>query len=613
MKKKMLKNLTGLVLISGMIVLAACGTSSSTTSSSNSSSSSSITPTDSFTDLTKRDALGEYGMVTSASAYASKAGYDILKAGGNAFDAAVAVAYALNVTEPNASGVGGGGLFVGYDATKKEAVAYNYREFAPGGATPARYGVGDINLSTGAGSSGIPMFVDGTLTVLENHGTMTRQEVLAPAIKLARDGFLVPPTLAYVINDNFATLMKPEGKVDNLETYTDMGIPLEEGSLLVNKNLANTLSTISEKGKEGFYKGNLANAMVTAMNESAGPNSIVFTMADMNRAIGLTQKLEPQEGTYRDYDIISIPPGGGGIAVIEALNLVEAYSKAYGDIKNLQHNSSEYLHVVASALQLALNDRSKYLADPNFVEVPTYGITSKKYAEKRWKDNFDQSYGKTHIGFGDPWEFNEEPPVNQLELTPADESKSHSTTHISVVDKFGNIVSTTQTINSYFGCAVVPKGTGIHMNNELNSFSTSASSASVIAPYKIPLSSMSPTLFLKDGNPVLTLGSPGSQRIISAILQVSLNVLDFGFDIQTAIEKPRIFNGVGMDLEIEKAMPSASIQGLKDLGYKVQVKEGQTNGYDIYFGGVQGITFNNKTKIMHGGADRRRDGKALGY
>lgn len=560
-----------------------------------------------FLDLSVRDAIGEHGMVSSASAYASQVGYQILKDGGNAFDAAVAVAYALNVVEPNASGVGGGGFLVGYDAKTKQSVAYNYREFAPSGATVDRYKVGDINFGDGPGSVGVPMFVDGTLTVLENHGTKTRQEVLAPAIKLAKEGFKIAPTLASVISDNYSKLMRATGKADNLKVYTDGIAPLEEGDLLVNENLANTLQKIADDGKEGFYQGDIALAIVNAVNQAAN-GSTLLTMADFKRAIDLTQALDPLTGTYRDYDIVSMPPGGGGIAVIEILNLLEQY----GEINELSHNSSEYLHVMSAAQQLAYGDRRKYIADPNFVDIPTAGIINKEYAASRWT-NFDSSKGIHFSGaaeFGNPWLFNGD--VKQTKYTEGTETKSASTTSFSVVDAMGNIVAATHTINYFFGSGIVPAGTGIHLNNELSGFNTNPSSASVIEPYKIPLSSMAPTIVLKDGKPVLSVGSPGSMRIIAAIVQVIVNVLDFEMDIQTAIEKPRIYHYIGSDLELEGAIPSKVVDELRALGYTVSVN-GNPSGYDAYFGGVHAIHFNQRNNTIHGGADRRRDGKAIGW
>lgn len=559
-----------------------------------------------YLDLTVRDAIGEHGMVSSASAYASQVGYQILKDGGNAFDAAVAVAYALNVVEPNASGVGGGGFLVGYDAKTKQSVAYNYREFAPSGATVDRYKVGDIGFGDGPGSVGVPMFVDGTLTVLEKHGTKTREEVISPAIKLAREGFKIAPTLASVISDNYSKLMRTTGKEDNLKVYTDGISPLEEGDTLINENLANTLQKIVDEGKEGFYQGDIALAIVNGVNQAAGSN--LLTMADLKRAINLTQTLDPLTGTYRGYDIVSMPPCGGGIAVIEALNLLEQY----GEINKLTHNSSEYLHVMSAAQQLAFGDRRKFIADPNFVDIPTAGIINKEYAKSRWT-NFDPLKGIHFSGaaeFGDPWLYNGE--TKSTTYSEGTETKSASTTSFSVVDAMGNIVAATHTINYFFGSGIVPAGTGIHLNNELSGFNTNPSSASVIEPYKIPLSSMAPTIILKDGRPVLSVGSPGSMRIIAAIVQVIVNVLDFEMDIQTAIEKPRIYHYIGSDLELEGAISNKVIEELRSLGYTVSVN-GNPSGYDAYFGGVHAIHFNQKDNTIHGGADRRRDGKAIGW
>ncbi|MDD5293098.1 MAG: gamma-glutamyltransferase [Candidatus Izemoplasmatales bacterium] len=558
-----------------------------------------------YHDLSVRDAFGENGMVATASSYASKVGVDILKAGGNAFDAAVAIGFALNVTEPNASGVGGGGLLIGYQASSGDSFVYDYREFAPAAATRERYLQGDIQTGDGPGSFGIPMFVDGMLTVLEDYGTMSREEVIGPAIELARYGFEIPYTLADNIQSNFTKLMR--SRTEALKIYSSDGFSaIGEGEILINTDLANVLDLIVTNGREGFYTGDLALAIVSAVQNAGG----IVTMADMQRAIGLTEKMDPVSGTYKDYEIFSMMPPGSGISIVEYFNLLEQYNALHGDITQLEHNSAEYIHAIASMQQLMYGDRRKYTGDPAFVDVPLWGMISKDYAATRIV-HYDPLVGKTFTGaaeYGDPWPFDIAPASGESYIF-SEGSESGSTTHFTIMDSEGNIVSATHTINYFFGNGIIPPGTGIHLNNILSPFSTTLNSPACIAPYKQPLSSMAPTIVLKNGEPFMSIGSPGSLRIPAAIVQTMINVMDFGMDIQTAIEKPRVYHYAATNMEIEGAIGTAVINALRNLGYNPQTYYG-TN---LYFGGVHAIVLDPDTGIMHGGADRRRDGKALGY
>jgi len=574
-----------------------------------------VTTGENYYDLSVRDAKGFNGMVASASPDASIVGIDILKAGGNAFDAAVAIAFALNVTEPNASGVGGGGMMIGYSATTDESFVYDYREFAPAGATRELY-INNASLDTGdgPGSFGIPMFVDGMLTVLEDYGTMSRSDVIEPAVDLARNGFTVSPTLAYNISSQFSKLMR--SRTEALKVYSTDGLsPISEGETLINADLANVLDLIISNGREGFYTGDLALAIVQAVNAAAaniGISGGLITMQDMQRAIGLTEKMTPVIGTYNDYEIYSMMPPGSGISIVEIFNIIEQYNLEYGDISELEHNSAEYVHVIGSAMQLAYGDRRRYTGDPAFVDVPLIGLTSKAYAEERLTLNFDPLVGQTFSGYGagvgDPWPHNTTP--DPISTTPSEDgAESGSTTHFTVIDSDGNIVSATHTINYFFGNGIIPAGTGIHLNNILSPFSTTDGSIACIAPYKQPLSSMAPTIVLKDGEPFMAVGSPGSLRIPAAIIQVMLNVMEFDMDVQTAIEQPRVFHYAASNMEIEGAIGASVIADLIAMGYTPNVH----TGTDLYFGGVHSIVIDPDTGEMHGGADRRRDGKAIGY
>ncbi len=564
-------------------------------------------------DLTTRNATGEFGMVATASSYATDVGVAILEAGGNAFDAAVAVSFALNVVEPNASGIAGGGFMVAYNSQTNEKLSYNYREFAPEMSDRTLYTAagGKLEFGDGAGSFGIPMFVDGLLTILDEQGTMSLQEVMQPAIDLAEYGFPITASLAKAISDNFPKIMRPTAINEALDIYTDGLSPLKEGDILINKNLAKVLRKIAKEGKEGFYKGDVARAIINSV--SAGGS--VATMDDLENAIGRTkgfQAQEPVTGTYKEFEFISMaPPSSGGATIIEFFNMLEHYEKSLvGGVKSLGHNTAEYIHLIGSITQLATGDRRKYIGDPNFVDVPVKGLTNKTYAALR-VSNFNPEVGQTFpssLHYGNPWDYENENMsymFNDFEETP----QSASTTHFSIVDKDGNIVSATHTINYFFGNGYMPDGTGIHLNNIMSPFSANVSSVNLIEPFKVPLSNMSPLIVLKDGMPYMSIGSPGSMRIISAIVQTVINIIEFDMDIQSAIESPRVHHYVGADMEIEGAIGQDVIDGLKDLGYNPTVYR----NINLYFGGVQGVLIDLENNILYGGADPRRDGKANGY
>ncbi|HHU24336.1 MAG: gamma-glutamyltransferase [Bacilli bacterium] len=567
-----------------------------------------------FTDLSVRDVISSNGVVSAASPYAAKAGLDVLKAGGNAFDAAVAVSFALGVVEPNASGIGGGGILVAYEAKTGQFISYNFREFVPSAGEASAFPNRDADVDDGIKASGVPTQVTGLLRVLENHGNLTRQTVMAPAIKYAKEGFPVTPELANAISENFNKVMRSKEETKNV--FADMGItPLQEGDLLVQENYSKALELIAQQGAPAFYTGEIADAIVALQEEKGG----LITHNDLLYAMNNYPIIEtPIQGNYRGYDIATVTsPSSGGMILLEALNMLEVY----GEISGMERNSAELLHVLAVAQQLAYGDKRKYIADTKFIDVPIAGIISKQYAAERWeKFNPSKAYLGRNQGendYGNPWPYNTTPKTVNFE--PVDYDEHYSTTTFSVVDKEGNIVSVTQTINYFFGNGLVVPGFGFFMNNQLSGFSFSSSSASYIEPLKQPVSHIMPTIVMKDGNPYATLGSPGSMRIPAAVLQVLINMIDFGMNIQEAIEYPRIYcYAVGSDetftnkkdLYLEQAFDDDARNGLSALGYNL-IFQG-SGDIDLYFGGVQGVRFIEGNK-MHGGADPRRDGKALGY
>ena len=496
-----------------------------------------------FTDLSVRDVISSNGVVSAASPYAAKAGLDVLKAGGNAFDAAVAVSFALGVVEPNASGIGGGGIMVAYEAKTGQFISYNFREFVPAAGEASAFPNRDADVDDGIKASGVPTQVIGLLTVLENHGNLDRQTVMAPAIRYAKDGFPVTPELANAISENFNKVMRSKEETKNV--FADMGItPLQEGDLLVQANYGKALEMIAQQGASAFYEGEIADAIVALQEEKGG----LITHDDLLYAMNNYPIMEqPIQGTYRGYDIATVTsPSSGGMILLEALNMLEVY----GEISGMKRDSAELLHVLAVAQQLAYGDKRKYIADTKFVDVPIAGLINKQYAAERWQ-KFDPA--RAYLGrnqgdndYGNPWPYNTTRQTVSFE--PVDYDEHYSTTTFSVVDKEGNIVSVTQTINYFFGNGLVVPGFGFFMNNQLSGFSFTSSSASYIQPYKQPVSHIMPTIVMKDGNPYATLGSPGSMRIPAAVLQVLINMIDFGMNIQEAIEYPRIYcYAVGSD------------------------------------------------------------------
>ncbi|MBP7199696.1 MAG: gamma-glutamyltransferase [Thermotogaceae bacterium] len=537
-------------------------------------------------NLYGRDAEGRNGVVAAAKPEASEVGVKILEMGGNAVDAAIATAFALGVLEPNASGLGGGGFMIIQLAHMDEAVVIDFRETAPSAAGPTFFNLDErnrvINNETiiGGKSSGVPGEVAGLLYALENFGTMSRAQVIQPAIEWAEKGIPVTVNLFSIINDNYEKIMMME---NGAELYLkDGGIPYEIGETIVLKDLADTLRIIVEKGKDGFYKGEIAEKIVAEVQKRGG----VITLEDL--ANYDLQIRKPVVGTYRDYTILSVPPASsGGTHIIELLNIMENF-----DLATLGDNTPETLHLWSEAMKLIFADRSKYMADTAFVDVPLTGLTSKEYA-RTLAAKIDPNKPMESVAAGDPWQY-----------------ESGSTTHLSVMDKEGNMVAITKSINYFFGSGVVVPGTGIIMNNHMDDFVPTPGSANSVEPGKRPLSSMSPTLVLDpQGRPYMTLGSPGATRIITTVAQVISNIIDHGMTIQQAILAPRVFRMASGSMSIEGRISINAYNKLLEMGHQLTLR----GDYDAYFGGVHGVLYNYDIGILFGGADPRRDGQAFAF
>ncbi|KUO77542.1 MAG: gamma-glutamyltranspeptidase [Clostridia bacterium BRH_c25] len=537
-------------------------------------------------NLYSRDVEAENGIVAAAKPEASQVGIEILKKGGNAVDAAVATGFALGVLEPNASGLGGGGFMIIRMANTGKSVVIDFRETAPKYSTADMFkydaeGKAVINQENiiGGKASGVPGEVAGLLTALENYGTMNRTQIIQPAIDLAEKGIPVTVNLSQIIKDEFDKISRFEATSD---LYLKDGLPYEVGDTIVNNDLANSLKLIQKGGKDAFYNGELAKKIALEVQKQGG----ILTVEDFKNY--KVEIREPVEGTYRGYKIISTPPASsGGTHIIELLNIMENY-----DLKTMGDNTTDTWHAWTEAMKLMFADRSKYMADTGFVKVPLKGLASKDYAKELF-NKIDMTKPAEAVEAGDAWRY-----------------ESGSTTSLSVMDKFGNMVTVTKSINYFFGSGVTIPGTGIIMNNHMDDFVLKPGSANSIEPGKRPLSSMSPTLVLDpQGRPFMTLGSPGATRIITTVAQTISNVIDHGMNIQQAIMAPRIFSMQSGTVKLEGRVSIKSYEDLKAKGHQVELR----NDYDPYFGGVHAVLMDYASKTLHGGADPRRDGQAAGF
>lgn len=530
------------------------------------------------------------GIVASASPFASEAGLEILKAGGNAVDAAVATAFAIGVAEPNASGLGGEGFLVIYLPEGDRAVSIDYRSNAP--KTYVTDFRSDAPYNTSWTSVGTPGTVAGLAMALEKYGTMTLAEVMAPAIRLAEEGIPVSEVLAGVINDNYEKILNDPAMS---AVYLDNMLPPEVGYTLKNPDLAKMMRLIAEKGPDVFYRGEIADLIIAGMEAGNG----YLSKEDLANYRAILRW--PSRGTYRGYDIISAGPPVGGSTVIQAMQIMESF-----DLKAMGYPSAESVHVMSEALKRAYADNRAFIGDPDFDFVPLYELLSKDYARSRALEiDMKAMTPKADIKAG---QFGFQKVAFTGTEGPSYESPS--TTHISVIDKDRNMVALTQTISSFFGAAVMSPGTGIVLNNELANFSKPGSKVNAPEVAKRMKTLIAPTLVLKDGSPFLTIGTPGAARIVSTVAILLSNIIDHGMTLQEAIEAPRFHVRDASDnFEFESRFGADVLAGLAALGYPSAAK----GEYDLFFGGAQGVLVDPVTGELVGGADPRRDGAAFGY
>ena len=545
-------------------------------------------PKDIFHPVTSKN-----GMVSSQEHYATKAGLDVLKEGGNAIDAAVTVGFTLAVTLPEAGNLGGGGFMLMHLAKDHQTLAIDYREKAPKAATRDMFlnanGEADPNKSRYSYLAvGVPGTVAGLAMALEKYGTISLERALKPAIELAEKGFPVDEDLHTSL---IAVQKQMQASPASMAIfYKPGGVPYQVGDILVQKDLAKSLRLIAKEGTKAFYQGAIAQAIVADMQANRG----LITKEDLAAYQPVTRK--PIRGSYRGYEIYSMPPpSSGGVHLVQMLNLLEEFP-----IQELGHNTAQTIHWMAESMKLAYADRSKFLGDPDFVTVPVVGLTSKNYAnELRRKINPNRATPSQQIAPGNPKQF----------------SESNNTTHYSVMDKYGNIVSNTYTLNFPYGTSLTAAGTGILLNNEMDDFSAKpgvpnafgliGGELNAIEPEKRMLSSMTPTIVMKDGKHYLVTGSPGGSRIITTVLQLVLNVIDHKMNIAAATNAIRVHHQwLPDELQIEQGLNGDTIRLLTEKGHKISSTSAMGSTQSIMRVG----------SFLQGASDPRRSGAlTLGY
>ncbi|WP_283628495.1 gamma-glutamyltransferase [Shewanella baltica] len=541
---------------------------------------------------TAQPVWAKHGMVASQETLASRTGVEILKQGGNAVDAAVAVAFSLAVTLPRAGNIGGGGFMLVHIAKENKTIAIDYREMAPSKAKKDIFldenGDAVEKLSREHGLAvGVPGTVMGMSLALEKYGTMTLAQVAAPAIKMAQEGISVTPDLA----ESLAGLKRRMTQWPTTAAifYKADGSDYQVDDILKQPELAHSLSLIAEKGTKGFYEGETATKLINAVKDAGG----IMTLDDLKNYKVVER--EPVRGEYRGYEVVSMPPpSSGGVHIIEMLNVLQQFP-----IDKLGHNTAQTIHLMAETMKHAYADRSEYLGDPDFYKVPVTALTSKDYAQK----------------IASQIAMNKTTPSAEIKPGKLAPYESDQTTHFSVVDKWGNAVSNTYTLNFSYGSGLVAKGTGILLNNEMDDFSAKpgvpngyglvGGDANAVEGNKRPLSSMSPTIVMKDGKPFLVTGSPGGSRIITTTLQIIMNVIDHGLNIAEASNAARVHHQwLPDELRVESSLNRDTISLLEAKGHKVKVQSAM--------GSTQSIMVTEQG--IFGASDPRHSGsEAIGY
>ncbi|MGA2022667.1 MAG: gamma-glutamyltransferase [Candidatus Sulfotelmatobacter sp.] len=554
----------------------------------------------------------QHGIVVSVHELASQAGVEMMQAGGNAVDAAVATGFALAVVHPPAGNIGGGGFMLIRMADGKTHFL-DYREKAPAAATRDMYLDAQGNVIEGASeygykAIGVPGSVAGMVYAEQKYGKLTLQQVMAPAIRLAREGY----ALSWGEARDFRRDKYLSKFAESRRIFQRDGNYYQPGDIFRQPDLARTLERIAAK-PDDFYHGALARELAAAMQKGGG----LITADDL--AHYEVKEREPVRGTYRGYEVISAPPpSSGGTVLLESLNILEGY-----DLAKLGDRSAESIHFTTEAFRRAFFDRAEFLGDPDFARLPVAQLIDKKYGAA-WRDSIDDAKATPSKDLKRPAIFSELEQYAAEHPQPLANHESPHTTHYSVVDAEGDAVSVTTTINDWFGSRVTADGLGFLLNDEMDDFSAKPGvansdgliqgAANAIGPGKRPLSSMTPTIVVHDGQPFLVLGSPGSSKIITTVANVLMGVVDYGMNIQEAVDAPRFHTQWLPDvLNVEQWFSPDTVQVLRKMGYNVKFGLHDGESFSPYWSEAECIAVDPKSGERLGASDYRSNGKAVGY
>ena len=553
-----------------------------------------------------------HGMVVSDHELASRAGVEIMQAGGNAIDAAVATGFALAVVHPPAGNLGGGGFMLVRMADGRVHFL-DYREKAPAAAKADMYLDAQGNLIEGASeygykAIGVPGSVAGMVYAEQKYGKLTLRQVMAPAIRLAREGY----ALSWDQARDFEGDQYLGKFAESRRIFQRDGNYYQPGEMFRQPDLARTLERIAAK-PDDFYHGALARELAAALEKGGG----LITAEDLSRY--QVKEREPVRGTYRGYEIISAPPpSSGGTVLIESLNILEGY-----DLGQLGDRSAQSIHFTTEAFRRAFFDRAEFMGDPDFSKIPVAQLIDKKYAAA-WRESIDADHASASRQLKRPAIFSELEQYAAAHPQPLENHESPHTTHYSVVDAEGNAVAVTTTINDWFGSRVTADGLGFLLNDEMDDFSAKPGvpnsdgliqgAANAIGPGKRPLSSMTPTIVVRDGKTFLVLGSPGSSKIITTVANVLVGVVEYGMNIQEAVDAPRFHNQWLPDvLNVERWFSPDTVEALEKMGHHVQFGLRQGSDSSSYWSDAECIAIDGKTGERLGASDYRYNGKAVGY
>jgi gamma-glutamyltranspeptidase/glutathione hydrolase len=554
----------------------------------------------------------QHAIVVSVHELASQAGVEIMQAGGNAVDAAVATGFALAVVHPAAGNIGGGGFMLIRMADGKTHFL-DYREKAPAAATRDMFLDAQGNVIPGASevgykSIGVPGSVAGMVYAEQKYGKLSLKQVMAPAIRLAREGFALTWGEARDMQRDSTLAKFPESR----RIFQRDGNYYQPGETFRQPDLTHTLERIADK-PDDFYHGTLARDLAAAMQKGGG----LITADDL--AHYEVKEREPVRGTYREYEVISAPPpSSGGTVLIESLNILEGY-----DLAKMGNRSAQSIHYTIEAFRRAFFDRAEFMGDPDFSKIPVAQLIDKKYAAG-WRESIEPARASPSLALKRPEVFHELEQYAATHPQPLGMHEGPHTTHYSVVDAEGNAVAVTTTINSWFGSQVTAEGLGFLLNDEMDDFSAKPGApnsdgliqgaANAVGPGKRPLSSMTPTIVVRDGKPFLVLGSPGSSKIITTVANVLMGVVDYGMNIQEAVNAPRFHNQWLPDvLNVEKWFSPDTVSALDKMGYNVQIGLHEGVFVSPYWSDAECIAVDAKTGERLGASDGRNGGKAMGY